>query len=199
MRIRIELFHLSDPDPASYESYENLRTLVYRPSIAPFWASTPPSWASTPCRAPFWASKAHEFWLKCGSGSATLRIGQVWHCRIDHGNFILIVLLFLELVTFCYMGGGAYILQLNYNWTTHVVKKTFVSLCHQTNVDMLNHMAEQLRRSTPPYFFYLAYPPPPPPPNTQLSLVTTCTSKEYAVCISLWQRVKNCNIKWFCI
>jgi hypothetical protein len=48
-------------------SDSHLRPLVFRPSWAPLWASTPPLWAST---APFLAAKAPEFWLQCGSGSS---------------------------------------------------------------------------------------------------------------------------------
>ncbi len=65
-------------------TFKLMRTLVYRPSSAPFRASTPPLWAFIPpfwaftpplCASPisFWASKVPKFWLKCGSGSATLK------------------------------------------------------------------------------------------------------------------------------
>ncbi len=49
----------ADPDHAPHESEANLRPLVYRPSRAPFLAST----ASTALHCSFWASKALEFWL----------------------------------------------------------------------------------------------------------------------------------------
>jgi hypothetical protein len=47
--------------------FVNLRSLVYRQSRAPFWASRPPLWAST---ALFGSSKGFEFWLYFGSGSS---------------------------------------------------------------------------------------------------------------------------------
>ncbi len=42
-----QAFHfIAGSDSAPHQSDANQRTLVYRPSRAPFWAATPPLWAS---------------------------------------------------------------------------------------------------------------------------------------------------------
>ncbi len=45
-------FHFN-ADPDAHQSDGNIQPLVYRPSFASFWASTPLLWATT---APFWAN-----------------------------------------------------------------------------------------------------------------------------------------------
>ncbi len=92
MRIRIHLFSLmrirSASGPAPHHSNANLQPLiVYRPSRAPFWASTPSFkvyklldlyFETDPDldpAFPYYANPDPAFHSKCGSGFATLDIG----------------------------------------------------------------------------------------------------------------------------
>ncbi len=67
----------ADPDPAPHQSDVNLRPLVYRPSLASFWASCLCCEHTRPSMAPFWSG--FLLWSWCGSGYGFSKIcDSIW-------------------------------------------------------------------------------------------------------------------------